>query len=64
MADIEKEIKSICSPVSGDITRIEVRRSAVLLDALKEMNKQKFKPFNSLKVESTYMVNEYQVLYL
>ena len=48
--DIFNAIKALCTPVSFDVTRIEVRRSSVLLDGLKEVGKQKFKPCNTLKV--------------
>ena len=50
MNTVEDAIKAICGPIEGDRLCIEVRRSNLLKDALKELRKRKFIPTKPLMV--------------
>lgn len=62
--DIFMAIKAICTPVSLDVTRIEVRRSSVLLDGLKDVGKPKFKPCHTLKVFVVIHIIDIALIYM
>ena len=47
---IDEAVNAVCVPIEGDPVSMEVRRSNLLKDALKESRKAKFKPTSPLMV--------------
>ena len=55
--NIDEAIKAVCVPVEGDPVSMEIRRSNLLKDALKESRKAKFKPTSPLLVRKMMQVS-------
>ena len=47
---LDAAIRTVCTPISLEVTRIEVRRSSLLIDAMKEVQKNKFKSHCRLNI--------------